>query len=291
MAIKTIPSANSNYRALLRDELAYCESLKELTCTPLDLNGEKLYFIRAKLDEVFENTKGMFSAFCALKKVDFSSQLKKETANDELSRISNAAHCVLTNVLGENHGIVISPGMVQWENPSICMTEVLAGVRQLLFCAIEHGAEKLGCRIINRGFQLNYKDAKTRKSKIAVSDHVECLMYSLYRLKETRAIDQIFHQKPLFPGRSLDEQLSIFIEWGYLAIDEPQRGDLIIYINEKGLLSHAGVMIDAKTVHSKWGMSTDGIIEHPISSVPPMYGDRWMFLRKEPCTLDEPWIL
>lgn len=58
----------------------------------------------------------------------------------------------------------------------------------------------------------------------------------------------------------------------------PIAGDIIFYENERGVITHAGVMESSDTVISKW--SWGPLMRHHIWCVPKHYGDKISFYKK-----------
>ncbi len=233
----------------------------------------------------------MLSSFCKSHNYDFSAKFSKSLAIETLMDLKKEIDQDLKGLLGEDHGIHISE-TIQWEGEKVSIAELIEGLKNLRSSFIEASAEKFGCKLIARKVGLVYTSAKTKQLEKADSKHIECLTYALFRLRDKEAARAIFFKEPIFKGRSCETQLETLIDkMGYRFVDKPQRGDFIVYINKEKLLDHGGVMVDEKTVHSKWGSQTDEILEHPIESVPEIYRHAYIFLRKEPSTLDEPWVL
>ncbi len=288
--------AYQQHQKALRTELRYFDLLKKMkgmssseASLSLQANGDKLSRLTNLLYARFIKTQ--IKTQLTLKQAGgFSAGLLSSSADEELADINQAANRSLNEILGADHGIQVSHP-VKWKNPIVSFSELLDNSKQLLTCFLEEGVKKLGCRVVERKFQLVYLDEITKKLQKPDSRHVDCLLYALYRLNVLKAVEAIFFGRPLFSEISCDQYLEVLIDrLGFHLVDTPQKGDMIIYLNQKEHVEHVGVMVDAETVHSKAG-GMDEIIEHPIQSVSKNYRYTYAFLRQENGSLDKYWAL
>ncbi len=103
-----------------------------------------------------------------------------------------------------------------------------------------------------------------------------CFIFALGLEKDMRFIgkhdssDSPFYQLSFFPK---------LIQDGYLeSVITPAVGDLILYENDKGVITHAGKMDSSDMVVSKW--SWGPLIKHQIWCVPKHYGDKISFYKR-----------
>lgn len=280
----------------LRVDLRYCDLLKSIkgmtsceSSVALQSKGRHLCFLIEHLYTEFRKNENMLSAFCKDKGYDLSAKVRQESANAQLREVHESANKSLNEILGIDHGITV-PNGVEWKAEQVPLSDLLVGTKEILTRYIEQSAEKLGCKVLQRKFQLIYTDIKTGEQKNAGSSQVDCFVYAFYRLREQKAARTIFFKEPFFPGRSCDDQLDMFINYlGYSLVDIPQKGDLIVYFNEKGQFNHAGVLVNATTVHSKWGSGTDEILEHPIECILPVCQHGYVFFRPPSNNFDQAW--
>lgn len=107
-------------------------------------------------------------------------------------------------------------------------------------------------------------------------DQYNCFIFALGLEKDIRFIgkhdgnDNPFYQLSFFPKLIRD---------GYLKMATiPITGDLILYENDKGVVTHAGRMELSDAVISKW--SWGPLIKHHIRCVPKHYGDKISFYKR-----------
>jgi hypothetical protein len=280
----------------LRADLQYCDLLKSIkgmasseSQVAHQTNGRNLYLLIRNLYTEFRKNENMLSAFCKEKGYDLSVKVGQESANAQLREVHESANKSLNEILDIDHGITVPNGF-KWKAEQVPLSDLLVGTKEILTRFIEQSAKKLGCRVIQRKFQLIYTDIKTGEQKNAGSSQVDCFVYAFYRLREQKAAGTIFFKEPFFPGRSCDDQLDMFINYlGYCLVDIPEKGDLIVYFNEKGQFNHAGVMVDATTVHSKWGSGTDEILEHPVECILPVCQYGYVIFRSPSDNFDQAW--
>ncbi|MEK7115018.1 MAG: hypothetical protein AAB847_01525 [Patescibacteria group bacterium] len=82
--------------------------------------------------------------------------------------------------------------------------------------------------------------------------------------------DSAFYQLSFFPKLIKSGLLTITIT--------PAPGDLILYKNEKGVMTHAGKMESSDIVISKW--SWGPLVRHNIWCVPKHYGNKIIYCNK-----------
>jgi hypothetical protein len=285
-----LPYETENQRKL------YLEMMQKVKSIPAtdDLlsertNADKLSDLICNIYDVFNKTKEIFNEFCKKEKCDFSAQLEQVTANGQIEETNAAVNDYIKQIFGEHHGFKL-PKDVVWKNKKVSIAELLDEVKEQIADYVVQGAEKLGCKVTQKKVQLTYIEKATNQTRISDSSHVDCLIYALYRLNETKAEASIFHKKPIFSGPKIGQKLEVLIDQqGFHLVDTAQYGDFIIYLNAQGNLCHGGIMVGPNIVQSKWG-DTDEIIEHSIGSVPKLYRYSYILLRKDGATLDTPWI-
>ncbi|MBM3198460.1 MAG: hypothetical protein FJZ58_04305 [Chlamydiae bacterium] len=109
-----------------------------------------------------------------------------------------------------------------------------------------------------------------------------CAEYAFYQLGEplekTISCLGTSFSSPLF-SLSLPEALKILEQMDYTATQEPDRGDLIVYVDEKeNKITHLGVFESSSQVRSKWGALP--VFSHPIDQVSNAFGSAYLCLRK-----------
>lgn len=104
----------------------------------------------------------------------------------------------------------------------------------------------------------------------------DCAKYAFYRLKDPSFTNFILGKN----GESLsDLRTTLTQKFGYFLVDQPQKDDLIVYINDAKEPQHLGVLEDEKTVHSKWGWGRPQIIANSLNRM-LSYGSSFEIYRK-----------
>lgn len=146
-------------------------------------------------------------------------------------------------------------------------------------CLIEY-ARQGHIEVIQNSFKINeelIKDlnlSKTEKKEIII----DCYRYALHEhgLPCEYWIDEV-NEFLDFPFENYGCLNAFMSDWDYEVVEHPQKDDMIVYLTKEGNFEHAGIMIDAQTVRSKWG-KVPQIFAHPIEACP--YNNSYFFLRK-----------
>jgi hypothetical protein len=103
---------------------------------------------------------------------------------------------------------------------------------------------------------------------------ISCFDYALLKAKEPGVREQIFSNG----GANELERLN---RWGYDVVDEPKRGDIVVYIDIK-VPTHMGYYMGDGLVISKFGSQNPNSSIHPLDMVHDLYGFQIAFYRKNP---------
>lgn len=145
-------------------------------------------------------------------------------------------------------------------------------------------------QLIHSNYDIPVEERKTLEScfnKRSVKKfNIECLQFAFYKLRERRVIPLILgdtiDNDPRFKEVLTEIPYSIvnkkLHEWGYFTVQNPQAGDLILYVNDSNQASHYGVLESANMVVSKWGPQP--VYSHPIEIEIDNYGTKYILYRK-----------
>lgn len=120
-----------------------------------------------------------------------------------------------------------------------------------------------------------YKNKKSR---------VDCISFAFYKLMEKRMIPVILGESTInsilsLQKAKLKEIAEKLFSWNYFKAVNPQKGDLIVYVDKENNLTHMGVLESSDRVVSKWGATQ--AFSHPIDQLPAHYGSHYLLFRKE----------
>ncbi|MBS0615508.1 MAG: hypothetical protein JSR58_03030 [Verrucomicrobia bacterium] len=122
------------------------------------------------------------------------------------------------------------------------------------------------------------------KFKVAVgveliksASFLTCFGYVLLQMGELRAKEYIFYRKSSFDMKFF---LPMLIDWDYQVVSDPRENDLVVYVDAKNTVQHAGKITREGKVDSKLGIANSFAWEHDLFEVPPHFGSKVIFLRK-----------
>jgi hypothetical protein len=136
--------------------------------------------------------------------------------------------------------------------------------------------------ILNHSFRID--ENKVEQLKLSKKEYkkktrlFDCTHYLLYKIQEPnfeKWLSGITDKNPVYTG-----EYDQFLMDNYIKVDEPQANDIIVYLDESQNPIHFGILSDANTVHSKWGL-IPYIFSHSLHTTP--YGNNIVFLRKGFC--------
>jgi hypothetical protein len=119
-----------------------------------------------------------------------------------------------------------------------------------------------------QAFGVKKEDVTNRPTQL------QCIAYAFLQTRELRAKSMIFHGEELLaalPG--------LLKKWGYQPIVQPSEGDLVVYLKERKPI-HMGYMLPSGEVRSKLGTMNPFAYNHPIGTLPDLFGDEVVFFRK-----------
>lgn len=106
---------------------------------------------------------------------------------------------------------------------------------------------------------------------------ISCLAFALLKTQELRAKEIIFNRHT---DRSLKDFLTTLRQWDYRAVKDPDKGDLVVYVDDNQEPAHVGYVNSEGLVHSKLGCANPYSHTHRIFEVMGGFGTTAIFFRK-----------
>ena len=119
----------------------------------------------------------------------------------------------------------------------------------------------------------------TRKEALQEPSKLSCLAFAFLWARELNAKNMIFIKDS---GVILKNLFRFLGEWDYFSVNNPEEGDLVVYMTDDQAPKHVGVMAKGGMVHSKLGIRSAHSYLHRPFDIMPTYGRKAVFFRKAP---------
>lgn len=160
--------------------------------------------------------------------------------------------------------------------------EVSSWILKTTISMSNHAYSSLGIQQSEKPISFSDEDLKTfeieEKDVIVDPKEMSCFAFAFLRAKEVQAAHIIF--KGSGGDAPLVRIFKYLKRFGYSSVQEPQEGDLVVYMTSSNNPTHVGYLTESGKVLSKLGINNPYSHTHQLFDIPPNYGTKVLFFRK-----------